>query len=334
MKRPRIRLSLVAAGAAVALSVGGCSSSPSTLDPKGPGASRIAGLWWFMFVVAALVVVVVTALVLFGALNRRRPESPPDETPTWATRLVIGGGLIFPIVVLSVLWVVTLRDTAALSSPPAGPSLTIDVAGHQWWWEVTYPGQRIDTANDIHVPVGEPVLLRLTTDDVLHSFWVPQLSGKTDMIAGRTNHMWIRADHPGVFRGQCAEFCGLQHANMAFFVVAQPAAEFKAWARQHSQPPAEPADALLRMGRDTFEHEACSACHTIDGTTAQGTVGPNLTDFGGRRSIGAGTVPNTVGYLSGWIVNSQAIKPGNIMPPIQLDPGDLAAIVAYLESLK
>jgi cytochrome c oxidase subunit 2 len=328
-----------------------CSTAaPSTLNPKGPGASRIAALWWFMFAVSAAVIVLVTVLIFAGVLPRRRRRSDPGQTPRWANGMILVGGLLFPIAVLSILWVWVLRDMSALSSPARGQTLQIDVVGHQWFWEVRYPKEGFATANDIHIPVGEPVRLRLTTVDVLHSFWVPQLTGKTDLISGRVNNMTIQADHPGVYRGQCAEFCGLQHANMIFYVIAQPRAQFDSWIEAESSPPATPTDPVAAAGREVFLNEPCVACHVIRGTSehvAPGSAlsgmglgpttaveGPDLTDFGSRLSIGAGTVPNTRGNLGGWIVDSQSIKPGNYMPPIPVGAKELQELIAYLESLK
>lgn len=289
-----------------------------------------------MFGVSAAVVAFVTALIFVGLRPRRRPV--PSETfartPRWVRRLVLGGGVVFPVIVLSVLWVLTLRDMRALSQPAGPTELTIDVIGHQWWWEVRYPQQQIVTANDIHIPAGRTVHLVLTTQDVLHSFWVPELTGKTDLISGRTNSMTVQADHPGVYRGQCAEFCGLQHANMAFYVIAQSPSDFQQWLSTETAAPTSSRDPTLLRGQQVFESAACSACHTIRGTTARGTVGPDLSDFGSRQSIGAGTLPNTRGNLGGWIVDSQTIKPGNLMPPMQLSSGDLRALIAYLQSLR
>jgi cytochrome c oxidase subunit 2 len=308
------------------------SDSPSTLDPHGPGARTIATLWWFMFAVSTAVVLLVGVLILVGVLRRRR-SGPPTGEPRWSRGLIFGGGVVFPLVVLTVLWVWSLHDMAALSQPSTANRLSIDVVGHQWWWEVRYPQQGIITANDIHIPVGHAVQVRLTTNDVLHSFWVPQLTGKTDMIAGRTNTMTIQADAAGIYRGQCAEFCGLQHAQMIFYIVAQTPTDFQAWVQRETSPLSAPVDDMVRRGLEAFQNEPCAACHTIRGTSAAGTIGPDLSDFGGRLSIGAGAVPNTRGNLGGWLVNSQTIKPGNLMPPIQLDPDELQAVIAYLESL-
>jgi cytochrome c oxidase subunit II len=314
-----------------------CSDhAPSTLDARGPAARTIEALWWFMFIVSSVVVVVVGALILVAMARRRRSE-PPAEEPRWSHRLLFGGGVAVPLVVLSVLWVWTLHDLSALSEPigsgPTPGSLTIDVVGHQWWWEVRYPNEGIVTANDIHIPAGQPVHLRLTTVDVIHSYWVPQLTGKIDMIPGRTNALTIQADMPGTYRGQCAEFCGLQHAQMIFYVVADTPADFQAWVGRETAAPVTSSDAEALRGQQVFESEPCAACHTIRGTSAHGTAGPDLSDFGGRLSIGAGSAPNTPGNLGGWIVNSQSIKPGNEMPPIQLEPDELQALISYLEGL-
>jgi cytochrome c oxidase subunit II len=331
--RGRRSLALSAAVGILVLTACAGSQTPSTLDAQGPAAGRIEGLWWFMFGISAAVVVFIGSLILLAVSRRRRASGGIDETPGWARRLVIGGGLVFPAVVLSVLWVLTLHDMAALSQPrPA--ALGIEVIGHQWWWEVRYPQQRIIDANDIHIPVGEPVELSLTTADVNHSFWVPQITAKTDMIAGRANSMTLLATHAGVFRGQCAEYCGLQHANMAFYVIAMPPGQFRAWEQQAAQTPAPPTDPTLQQGEQVFLSSACAACHAIAGTGAKGRVGPDLTHFGSRRTIGAGTIPNTAGGLGGWITDAQAIKPGNIMPPIQLSGRQLQALIKYLESLR
>jgi len=317
----------------VLLSACAGTQTPSTLDPKGPATSRIEGLWWFMFGISTFVVILIGALILIAVAKRRRASGAIDETPRWAKRLIVGGGLIFPAIVLSILWVLTLHDMAALSEPrPA--ALGIEVIGHQWWWEVRYPRQGIIDANDIHIPVGQQVQLTLRTADVNHSFWVPQITAKEDMIAGRTNVLSLVADHAGVFRGQCAEYCGLQHANMAFYVIAMTPADFRAWEQQAAQTPAAPSDPTLQQGEQVFLSSACAACHAIEGTGAKGRVGPDLTHFGSRRTIAAGTIPNTAGALGGWIIDAQAIKPGNIMPPIQLDGRQLQALIKYLESLK
>jgi cytochrome c oxidase subunit II len=319
-----------------ALGASACGdASPSTLRPEGPGAHRIAGLWWFMFWVSAVVVAVVTALIVIGVLPGRRRRTTRDPgTPRWAGRMVLLGGLVVPVVVLAVLWLLTLSDMSALSHPSRAAAMRIQVVGHQFWWEIRYPQQGVVTANDVHIPVGRRVEIELTTDDVIHSFWVPQLTGKTDLVSGRTNRMWIQADRAGVYRGQCAEYCGLQHANMIFYVVADSPARFRDWLNREGRDAATPTDPLALEGQRVFLASACVGCHTVRGTQAAGKVGPDLTHVGGRVSIGAGTLPNTPEKLLIWITDSQAVKPGNLMPPIPLSPDELSALVAYLEGLK
>jgi cytochrome c oxidase subunit II len=307
--------------------------SPSILTPSGPSAQRVEALWWFMFAVSAVVVGFVTTLLLIGALRRRRRVDEREE-PRWARGLLVGGGIVAPVVVLAVLWALTLRDVAETSSPPGEPTVRIEVDGKRWWWDVRYPELGVVTANEIHVPVGETVQLLLTSDDIIHSFWVPELAGKTDMIPGRTNQMWIRADRPGVYRGQCAEFCGLQHAHMAFLVIADPPEVFDEWVASQQAVPTEPTDPTVARGREVFMQSACIGCHTIQGTEATGTLGPDLTHLASRRTLGAATIPNTGSNLRAWVPNAPSFKPGVLMPPIPLTTDQLDALVAYLESLE
>jgi cytochrome c oxidase subunit II len=203
-----------------------------------------------------------------------------------------------------------------------------------WWWEVRYPEQSIIIANEIHIPAGEPVKLELASVDVIHSFWVPQLHGKRDMIPGIENVFTIQADEPGVYRGQCGEYCGTQHANMAFHVVAHPRDEFDAWRAERTKPRTEPATAEERRGFEVFMNAGCAQCHAVRGTQAKGNVGPDLTHLGSRRTIGAALLPNTRGNLAGWIADPQAIKPGVKMPRSYLPADDLLDLVTYLESLQ
>jgi cytochrome c oxidase subunit II len=216
--------------------------------------------------------------------------------------------------------------------------LRIDVVGHQWWWEVKYddpdPQNIVNTANEIHVPVGRPVLLKMRSTDVIHSFWAPNLAGKKDLIPGHETTTWFRADSAGVYRGQCAEFCGHQHAKMAFYIVAEPRLEFEKWLGQQREPAKTPTDSLTQTGERVFLSGPCAMCHAIAGTGAGGTVGPDLTHLASRRTIAAGTLPLTTGNLAGWILDPQSIKPGAKMPPNQIDPQSLQALLAYLGTLK
>ena len=216
--------------------------------------------------------------------------------------------------------------------------ISIQVIGHQWWWEVVYPNtdpsQQVTTANEIHIPVGVPVVLNTASRDVIHSFWAPNLQGKRDLIPGYTTALWFEADRPGVFRGQCAEFCGLQHAKMAFYIVAEEPAKFQDWLQHQIAPAPSPDTDQKRRGQQVFESNACVMCHTVRGTLAGSRVGPDLTHVASRISLAAGTLPNNPGNLAAWIVDSQSIKPGNRMPPNMLPASDLQDLLAYLESLK
>jgi cytochrome c oxidase subunit II len=246
--------------------------------------------------------------------------------------MVVFAGVVGPLAILTLVYVTGLGDLSRLASPDRS-ALTIEVTGHQWWWGVRYPATGAVTANEIHIPVGVQVRVRLQTADVLHSFWIPQLAPKTDLIAGRTNEAWLQADRPGVYHGQCAEYCGLQHAHMIVAVIAQPAGDFDAWLARLSQPrpPQTPAQ---QRGLQVFESSSCATCHAIRGTSANGSIGPDLSEIGARLSLGAGTVANDPQHMTAWITNSQAAKPGNHMPPQPLNAGQLADVVAYLQSLR
>jgi cytochrome c oxidase subunit 2 len=285
-----------------------------------------------MCALASGVYLVVGGFILVAALRGRRTERGKasrvrDSTFIWV------GGIIVPALILLVLGAATVNASNGLRAPEKN-ALRIDVVGKQWWWAVRYPDQDITTANEIHVPVGRPLEIGLDTDNVIHSFWVPQLGGKLDLVPGQHNVWRGRATKAGVYRGECAEFCGIQHANMNFLVVAQSAADFDAWAVRHQQTPSGPSDQLEANGQLVFMRSPCAGCHTIRGTAANGKIGPDLTDIGSRRAIGANTLPNTEGHLAGWIVDSQSVKPGNLMPPIPLNADDLQALLAYLRSLK
>jgi cytochrome c oxidase subunit 2 len=306
--------------------------SPSLLAGRGSESRAIAGVWWIMFGLATAVYVIVAGFILLAAV-RGRLRSGPRESRVSDTGFIVVGGIAVPAVILAVLAVVTVHTASSLRRPDSR-AVRIDVVGKQWWWAVDYPGLGITTANEVHVPVGRAVEIGLTSDNVLHSFWVPQLAGKVDTIPGQTNTLRFTVRKAGVYLGECAEFCGLQHARMKFQVIADPPAEFDRWVARERRPPGEPASELAARGAVAFQRLPCAGCHRIRDTQAQGTVGPDLSDFGSRRTVGAVTVPNTRGYLSGWISNAQALKPGNLMPQITMSPDDSASIVEYLESLK
>lgn len=312
-----------------------CSTTkrtPAITDPKGTEAHTIAGVWWLMCGLAAGVYVIVGGFILVAAFRGRgteagRPSRIRDNTFIWV------GGIIVPALILLVLGAATVHASNTLRRPEKNP-LRIEVLGERWWWAVTYPDLHITTANEVHIPVGRPVEIGLDSDNVIHSFWVPQLGGKLDLIPGQHNVWRMKATKEGTFRGECAEYCGLQHAKMNFLVVAQSAASFDTWALRHQQPPPAPDNQLAANGQLVFMRAPCAGCHTIRGTTATGTIGPDLSDIGSRQTLGANTVANTEANLSGWIADSQTMKPGNLMPPIPLSSTDLQSLIAYLRSLK
>ncbi|GAA1801129.1 cytochrome c oxidase subunit II [Luedemannella flava] len=318
---------------ALVFSLTGCSGGQqSTLDAVGPGARRTEGLWWLFFGISMGIFVEVMALLGWALWRRRRSRVRIKDGD--AVGFISALGVVVPLLILILVYGVGLRDLNALAAPDDEPTVNVDVVGHRWWWEIHYPDRpQAVTANEIHIPVGESVRIRLTTADVQHSFWVPQLMPKTDLIAGKVNSTWLRADRPGRYRGQCAEYCGQQHAFMALLVIAESRPQFDSWLAGLVPPTDEPLTDAEQRGRAVFARSACATCHTVRGTSATATVGPDLTNVGGRWSLGAGAAPNDPGHLGGWIVNSQTIKPGNAMPPQPVAPGDLPDLIAYLRSL-
>lgn len=312
------------------LLLGACAGDPSALDPRGPAAERVAGLWWLMLALAAAVFCVFAAFLLPAIFGSRRPTSGGERSDN---RLIIGAGIVMPLVVLIPLSVVTMRTGAAVAFRSDPSHVKIEVIGHQFWWEVRYPDDGVVTANEIHIPVGRKVDLTLRASDVIHSFWVPRLAGKIDNIPGQTTNLHLEAREAGIYRGFCAEFCGIQHANMQLLVIAEEEAEFAAWVAGQARGAARPAGALAQEGERVFNATGCGACHAVRGTAAVGTLGPDLTHFGGRLTIGSATVDNNRGNLGGWIANPQSIKPGNKMPATPLTGDQLQAVIAYLEGL-
>lgn len=322
-------LGLMAVGAVL---LGGCANAPSPLSPRGPAAEQLATLWWVLFAIASVVFVVVMGLMFYALFRRRSGRHAGGTLGGRNFFVAVGGGLI-PALILVGVMIYTVSVQNALSMPKE-PALRVQLIGHQWWWEVRYPDEGLVTANEVHIPVGTPVLFELTSADVIHSFWAPQLQAKMDLLPGQTNTTWLTADQPGSYRVQCAEYCGLQHAHMGLMIVAEPQQQYTAWVQGQREAAPRPTDPVLKQGEQIFLGSACVYCHTIRGTVATGQIGPDLTHIATRQTIGAGILPNNIGNLSGWIVNSQTIKPGNQMPPMYLNGDDLNALVAYLQSLK
>lgn len=317
--------------ALLALACASCSGgSPSVLSPEGESARRVDGLWWLMLWVSAVVFAVVVVLIGAAIVRRHRRDLRVDATePRWGEPFVVLAGVVLPVVILTGVFLVSVRTMNAISG--ADPTLTVEVVGHMWWWEVRYPSGAI-TANEIHIPTGQDVRFEVTSVDVIHSLWVPDLAPKIDMIPGRTNTLDVRTDVPGTYRGQCAEFCGLQHANMAFWVIAEPPEEFERWLDNETEPAATPTGPAAE-GLEVFLGSSCAGCHAIRGTEATATLGPDLTHLAARDTIAAGTLSNTPSELAAWIVDPQSSKPGAVMPPTELSEDELDAMVAYLESL-
>jgi cytochrome c oxidase subunit 2 len=293
-----------------------------------------------MLAVTTLVFVVTLAFVwaaLARGTRRARDGAPLPASHRALTRSV-AGAVALTVVVLFGLLTASVLTGRTVASLHASSAVTINVTGHQWWWEVEYddavPARRMLTANELHIPTGRPIVLKVTSRDVIHSLWVPNLHGKRDLIPGYTTAIWLQADEPGIFRGQCAEFCGLQHAHMAFDVVAEPEAAYQQWLDGMRQPAVPPRGGDERRGHDLFMANRCAGCHTISGTAAHGQLAPDLTHLASRSTLGAGTFPNTPEHLAAWIADPQASKPGNQMPPSPLSEGDLLALRAYLGSLK
>jgi cytochrome c oxidase subunit 2 len=321
------------------------SEVQSALNPGGPKAAAILHLNWFLLITATVVFVVVIGALAF-ALRRAttRPvafdDSDVDEPERERARVRWVAVAVGATAMVLLLFIFVDVTTARSIASPAGESpLRIDVVGHQWWWDVKYPDSAnpqniVETANEIHVPVGRAVSITMTSDDVIHSFWAPNLDGKKDLIPGHETRTWFRADSAGVYRGQCAEFCGHEHAKMAFLIVAEPATQFEHWLESQRSGASTPTDSLAQEGERVFLSGTCAMCHAISGTSAGSKFGPDLTHLASRRTIAAGTLPNDASNLGGWIIDPQIIKPGAKMPSNQLDPKSLQALLAYLATLK
>jgi cytochrome c oxidase subunit 2 len=316
----------------------------SALRPASPQSGWIEWLYWTIFWICFVAFVLVIAG--FARASARtytaQPEPAPlvedpagDRRAAWAvgTALVVTVLALFAVLVMSVITGKKVEGATTSKNP-----VTIQITGHQWWWEVQYPNTEPDltitTANEIHVPVGKPVVILTNSADVIHSFWAPNINGKRDLIPGYSSAFWFEVDKPGTYHGQCAEFCGLQHAHMGFTLIAESQDQFDNWQKEQIQPAKEPANSEETMGREVFLTHACVMCHTIRGTDAGSRFGPDLTHFGNRRMIAANTLPNTRGALAGWILDPQRLKPGTKMTPNPMQPDELQALITYLESLQ
>ncbi|MGI5187218.1 cytochrome c oxidase subunit II [Promicromonospora sp. CA-289599] len=335
------------------------SHVPLMFPPASDDASRVDSHWQLMLIIGSIVWVVVVTVALVAVLRRRRSTEPTDDAPGPTTgngHLVVGflGAVAPALIIIGVMAdsVLVLRDTGSTSSATDAATV-VEVDGKQYWWEVRYPEHDVETANEIHIPTGQDVRVELTSSDVIHSFWVPQLSGKVDLVPGQTNVLTLNADEPGTYWGQCAEYCGLQHAWMRFVVVAHDEPEYAGWLEAQATPAqaADPAEGEgddfesgpgsapgpvsdVAAGREIFMSSSCVYCHTVAGTEARGTLGPDLTHLASRQMIGAGVLPNDRESLARWIEHPQDVKPGNAMPGTELEDDELEDLITYLESLE
>lgn len=324
---------LVSVGVGAAPLLAACQGVQSALSPHGPEAQRVASLSWVMFVSAGFILLIVILLCALAIYGR-------EAWRGWLAHenVVFSGGVTFPVVTLTALLSYSLALTSKAEAPIVVGGPKISVVGERWWWRVFYDdgaGRSFESGNEIRIPVGRPVEVRLTTADVLHSFWAPTLAGKLDMIPGRTNTITLQATKPGVTRGQCAEYCGGAHALMAFDVVAMPEAAYREWLARMAAPPKPPASPQEREGSKLFMENGCPGCHAIRGAGAAGRIGPDLTHVGGRLSLGGAILSNDPPAFARWIRDNQQIKPGNLMPRYAIfTESELAALSAYLAQLK
>jgi cytochrome c oxidase subunit II len=333
------------------LGLAGCAGSPSPLTPASSSATTIYNLTVIVFIIAAAVFIIVEGMLFLSVIRFSRKQGPGEPEQVEGNTKFEIAWTAAPAIVLLIVFLVSLQALFPLATTPvtrtgkttgsvsSAPDLAdangvhVRVVGHQWWWEFIYPDLKITTANELHVPVGAIVTADLESIDVIHSFWVPQLAGKTDVIPGHINHTWFQVAQAGTFHGQCAEFCGIEHADMRFEVVAESQEQFLAWVKQQ-QAPLAPTTADAAQGEKAFMSGSCIGCHTIDGTTAQGKVGPNLTHFATRHYFAGAVMENTPVNVARWLADPQAVKPGTLMPNLHLTQDQINALVAYLTSLK
>lgn len=360
----RWRLLLLAGVPALALAVSGCAGESrldigsvsdaqlpqNSLDPAGPAARQIDDLWWLVFAIAAVIFVIVEVALVFAVVRyrRRKDAERAIKQVHGNTRLEIMWTIV-PAVLLAVVAVPTVAALFELRNEPGElleeGALEVEVIGHQWWWEYHYPSYGFTTANELYIPAGQPVVLTMTSEDVIHSFWVPQLNGKRDVVPGRTSELTLEADEPGIYLGQCAEFCGLAHADMRIRVFAEEPADFEAWAQAQAQPAVLPESGPAAAGWETFQ-VVCASCHAIDGTSAAAEFAPNLTHFAGRSTFGSATFDNTEQHLRDWLANPSDLKPmrpelndlaeGRVlgMPNLDLTEQQIDELIAFLDTLE
>lgn len=320
----------------------GCSEIPAVFRPASISAKVTSELIQTVFIISAIGFVVVESILLFTVFKYRSADNSKEIPPQiegnrrleiiWTTAVTVILAVIF-IISLNPLWIISYPP-ASKSGASSTENLNIQVIGRQWYWEFDYLDYQVNTANELHIPVGVPVMFELVSADVIHSFWVPELSGKIDVIPGHTNRIWIQAEKPGIYEGQCAEFCGVEHAHMRMLVIAESKEQFEAWLLHQQTVPKADLTSDETEGELLFLSGSCSSCHSIKGTEADGTQGPDLTHFASRTTFAGGSFQNTPENISKWLKNPQEMKPGNQMPNLGLSDNDIRLLQAYLENLK
>jgi len=300
----------------VPLVAAACSGTQSVFNPAGPAARSIATLGWALLALSAVVYGLVLAALLWALLRQRRESDETAQTEARLTRSVIAAVAVTGVTLVGIA-IASWATERRLLAPSGAGAVTIDAIGHQWWWEFRYhdvsPPEIVDSPNELHLPIGVPIVIKTMSRDVIHSFWIPNLQGKRDLVPGQVTHLWLQVDRAGVYRGQCAEYCGHQHAKMAFVVVAEPMTTFRQWLARQRRPANPPHTAAEQRGQHVFLESTCSMCHTVAGTQAGSRLGPDLTHVGSRMMLAAGALPNTPAHLALWVSNSQSVKPGNRM---------------------
>lgn len=317
------------------LAVADHAENLSILDPVSPQAASIRDLFLLLLSITGAIFVIVEVMLLLCIIRfRRRPGDTTEPPQIYGSKPIEVAWTLAPVIIVFVLFMVVYRTSAEVRrvGPPPENALKVRVIGHQWWWEYRYPDLGIITANELHLPVDRPIVFELESVDVIHSFWVPRLAGKTDVIPGRTNATWFTPQKEGLYLGQCAEYCGTQHANMMLRVIVESSDQFQAWVTEQQKPAAE--DPKARSSRDYFFTLACQNCHNIRGTQARGTFGPDLTHLMSRQTLVTGMVPNDAQNLTVWIDNPDRIKEGCLMPSMHLSQAQVQDVVAYLLTLK
>lgn len=325
--------------AVAALAVSGCTGPETFLDAGGPAAREIRGLWWIMFTLGVAVYVGVLGLIAVPVWRRWRREHPEIDDARdllLEKRFVVWLGLVGPAIILFGLYLTAapvLVATAPAGADPDADEEVIEVVGHTFWWEVRYPDHDVVTANEITIPAGEEVRFRMTSGDVIHSFWIPQLHGKVDMTPGHTTELAVEANEPGHFRGRCTEYCGIAHAQMILHVLAVERDEYDTWLAEQAEPAPDPQTAEEQRGQEIFL-DSCIYCHEVRGHGPSTEVGPDLTHFASRDTLASGILPRERDHLETWILDPHELKPGAPMPGTALDEEDLEALLDYLESLR